>query len=329
MQTLTSYPSRNSIASMSRCSRHLFFSPRSRSSYHQVLSSCTRPDYVSLTGLIAKLRELWIIPLFFILTTVVSMVVAYVLGVIMRLKKSQRCVSSLQAKHSSNLVFVRSFAIAAAMFMNSNSLPIALMQSLVVTVTGLKWDEDDNKDAMVGRALTYLVLYSTLGMVVSGWTIMSACIYHFNPCLRSAGATVCVCYHKQIRKPFRPKPRLPKPVEPAPSSALTRYRSPHPPQSSSSCAMRTSPRPLLSLMTRGLHKESRTLTYPSRKWTAANFSIRSPTLLTRGQARCRHLIPIPLRSTKTTRKTTTASSVRVVGNAPSRPPPSSRPAPVV
>lgn len=53
------------------------------------------------------------------------------------------------------------------MFMNSNSLPIALMQSLVVTVPGLKWGDDDNEDAMVGRALTYLVLYSTLGMVVS------------------------------------------------------------------------------------------------------------------------------------------------------------------
>lgn len=56
--------------------------------------------------------------------------------------------------------------MAAAMFMNSNSLPIALMQSLVVTVPGLKWDQDDNKDAMVGRALTYLVLHSTLGMMV-------------------------------------------------------------------------------------------------------------------------------------------------------------------
>ena len=57
--------------------------------------------------------------------------------------------------------------MAAAMFMNSNSLPIALMQSLVLTVPGLKWGEDDNKDAMLGRALTYLVLYSTMGMVVS------------------------------------------------------------------------------------------------------------------------------------------------------------------
>lgn len=69
--------------------------------------------------------------------------------------------------HTSDLIRFRNFAMAAAMFMNSNSLPIALMQSLVVTVPGLKWDKSDSKDAMVGRALTYLVLYSTLGMVVS------------------------------------------------------------------------------------------------------------------------------------------------------------------
>ncbi|KAL0959758.1 hypothetical protein HGRIS_011448 [Hohenbuehelia grisea] len=97
----------------------------------------------------AKLRELWIIPIFFVVTTVVSMAIAFVLGTIFRLKRSQR-----------------SFGMAAAMFMNSNSLPIALMQSLVVTVPSLKWGEHDNKNAMLGRALTYLVLYSTLGMVL-------------------------------------------------------------------------------------------------------------------------------------------------------------------
>ncbi|KAK7034558.1 hypothetical protein VNI00_012405 [Paramarasmius palmivorus] len=96
-----------------------------------------------------KLRELWIIPIFFVVVTVVSMAVSYILGTIFRLKKSQRA-----------------FAMAASMFMNSNSLPIALMQSLVVTVHGLKWSKDDNKNAMLGRALTYLVLYSTLGMIL-------------------------------------------------------------------------------------------------------------------------------------------------------------------
>ncbi|KDQ58330.1 hypothetical protein JAAARDRAFT_664661 [Jaapia argillacea MUCL 33604] len=97
----------------------------------------------------AKLRELWIIPIFFVVITTVSMTVAYVLSTLFRLRKSQR-----------------SFAIASAMFMNSNSLPIALMQSLVVSVPGLKWGDDDNKDAMLGRALTYLVLHSTLGMIL-------------------------------------------------------------------------------------------------------------------------------------------------------------------
>ncbi|KAJ7510486.1 membrane transport protein-domain-containing protein [Mycena galericulata] len=96
-----------------------------------------------------KLKELWIIPIFFVLVTVVSMSVSFLLGWIFRVKRSQR-----------------NFAMAAAMFMNSNSLPIALMQSLVITVPGLKWGSEDNKDAMVGRALTYLVLYSTLGMVL-------------------------------------------------------------------------------------------------------------------------------------------------------------------
>lgn len=64
------------------------------------------------------------------------------------------------------------------MFMNSNSLPIALMQSLVITVPGLKWSSDDNEDAMVGRALTYLVLYSTLGMVVSVFGVVVRFVIH-------------------------------------------------------------------------------------------------------------------------------------------------------
>ena len=96
-----------------------------------------------------KLRELWVIPIFFVIVTVLSMAVAFLLGWALRLKHSQR-----------------NFAVAASMFMNSNSLPIALMQSLVVTVPTLRWDADDDKNSMLARALTYLVLYSTLGMVV-------------------------------------------------------------------------------------------------------------------------------------------------------------------
>ncbi|KAG1748392.1 membrane transport protein-domain-containing protein [Suillus paluster] len=97
----------------------------------------------------AKLKELWIIPIFFVVVTAFSALVAGLLSKMFRLKKSQR-----------------NFAMAASMFMNSNSLPIALMQSLVLSVHGLKWTADDNQNAMLGRALTYLVLYSTLGMML-------------------------------------------------------------------------------------------------------------------------------------------------------------------
>ncbi|KAH9060599.1 auxin efflux carrier [Lactarius vividus] len=94
----------------------------------------------------AKLRELWIIPIFFLLVSGVSLVVAWFLGNVFRLRPSQR-----------------NFAMAAATFMNSNSLPVALLQSLAVTVPGLRWGEDDTKDAIIGRALTYLLLCSTIG----------------------------------------------------------------------------------------------------------------------------------------------------------------------
>ena len=57
--------------------------------------------------------------------------------------------------------------MAAAMIMNSNSLPVALLQSVVVTVPGLQWDEDDTLDTMVARALCYLLLCGTMGQFVS------------------------------------------------------------------------------------------------------------------------------------------------------------------
>jgi len=57
----------------------------------------------------------------------------------------------------------RNFAMAASMIMNSNSLPVALLQSLAVTVPGLQWDQDDTLDAIVGRAITYLLLCGTMG----------------------------------------------------------------------------------------------------------------------------------------------------------------------
>ncbi|WVQ97745.1 hypothetical protein IAU59_004859 [Kwoniella sp. CBS 9459] len=96
----------------------------------------------------AKLKEMWIIPLGFVVVTGLSAAVAWAFAKVFKLSKSQTA-----------------YAMCASMFQNSNSLPIALIQSLVIEVPGLKWGNDDTKDQMLGRALTYLVLYSTLGMM--------------------------------------------------------------------------------------------------------------------------------------------------------------------
>ncbi|KAJ7830339.1 auxin efflux carrier [Mycena olivaceomarginata] len=99
-----------------------------------------------------KLKELWVIPIFFVVVTFVSMSVSFLLATIFRVTRAQR-----------------NFALAAAMFMNSNF-------SLVITIPTLKWGVDDNNNAMVGRALTYLLLYSTIGMVLRwsvGWHLLT------------------------------------------------------------------------------------------------------------------------------------------------------------
>ncbi|PWN32100.1 uncharacterized protein FA14DRAFT_127109 [Meira miltonrushii] len=106
-----------------------------------------------------RLAELVIVPAGFVIITVVSGLCAMLLSSIARLSRSQR-----------------NFTIACAITPNSNSLPVALMQSLVVTVPQLHWEEDgepeDTMNGMLGRALTYLVLFSTLGMFLR-WSLAS------------------------------------------------------------------------------------------------------------------------------------------------------------
>lgn len=67
-------------------------------------------------------------------------------------------------------------ADAGSITPNSNTLPVALIQSLVGTVPELHWkrngQDTDTPDDMLGRALTYLVLFSTLG-TVQRWSIAS------------------------------------------------------------------------------------------------------------------------------------------------------------
>ncbi|GAA5987970.1 hypothetical protein JCM5350_007839 [Sporobolomyces pararoseus] len=99
------------------------------------------------------LVELWVVPVSFVIITCFSAAVAYILGRLFRLKKGQR-----------------NFAIACSMFQNSNSLPIALLQSLLSEKLPLSWGPHDTKTAQLGRGLSYLVLFSTLGIIVR-WSI--------------------------------------------------------------------------------------------------------------------------------------------------------------
>lgn len=107
----------------------------------------------------ARLAELIIVPAGFVIITVTSCIAAFILSWTANLSKSQR-----------------NFSIACAITPNSNSLPVALMQSLVVTVPQLHWEEEgepeDTVSGMLGRSLTYLVLFSTLGMFLR-WSVAS------------------------------------------------------------------------------------------------------------------------------------------------------------
>ncbi|CAO1616651.1 unnamed protein product [Sympodiomycopsis kandeliae] len=104
-----------------------------------------------------RLAELIIVPIGFVIITAVSAFAAWALSKLARLSKAQR-----------------NFALACSISPNSNSLPVALMQSLVLTVPQLHWEEEgepeDTVDQMLGRALTYLVLFSTLGMFLR-WSV--------------------------------------------------------------------------------------------------------------------------------------------------------------
>jgi len=121
-----------------------------------------------------RAQEYWVIPIWFAVVTASSMFVGYILSSLFHLRQS-RCVYVFVLYIMSAILPPRSFVTAAAMFMDSNSLPIALMQSLAFS--DLAWGSADNEDAMLGRALTYLTMYSILGMVVcSFFSVLRAVI---------------------------------------------------------------------------------------------------------------------------------------------------------
>ncbi|KAL4809275.1 auxin efflux carrier [Aspergillus unguis] len=98
-----------------------------------------------------KLTDLAIIPLIFIVQTVVSYLCAFVVSRCFRFNK-----------RASN------FVAAMAVFGNSNSLPISLVISLSQTLNGLHWDRipNDNDDEVAARGILYLLIFQQLGQLV-------------------------------------------------------------------------------------------------------------------------------------------------------------------
>ena len=98
-----------------------------------------------------KLVELGIIPLIFILQTLISFLVSRVVA------------KSLGfGRRASN------FVTAMGVFGNSNSLPISLVISLSQTLRGLHWDKipGDNDDEVAARGILYLLIFQQLGQLV-------------------------------------------------------------------------------------------------------------------------------------------------------------------
>ncbi|POW14757.1 hypothetical protein PSTT_02669 [Puccinia striiformis] len=96
-----------------------------------------------------KLAGLWIIPASFAIITSVSFASAWCLGKMFRLSRLHLNV-----------------AVAGAMFMNTNTIPIALIQSLSLSLDKLKINNMDTPDKELGRAFSYLAVYSLLGSLL-------------------------------------------------------------------------------------------------------------------------------------------------------------------
>ncbi|KAI9884331.1 MAG: hypothetical protein M1823_003892 [Watsoniomyces obsoletus] len=98
-----------------------------------------------------KLAELAVIPVIFVVQTLVSYGCSFLLSHIFRLKKRPR-----------------NFVVAMSVFGNSNSLPISLVISLAKTIKGLHWDRipGDNDEEVAARGILYLLIFQQLGQLL-------------------------------------------------------------------------------------------------------------------------------------------------------------------
>ncbi|KAF4550657.1 putative membrane transport protein [Elsinoe fawcettii] len=98
-----------------------------------------------------KLADLVVIPIIFVVQTLVSWTAAKVVSKICGFDKRKT-----------------NFVIAMGVFGNSNSLPISLVISLSKTLRGLHWDQipGDNDNEVAARGILYLLIFQQLGQLL-------------------------------------------------------------------------------------------------------------------------------------------------------------------
>ena len=103
-----------------------------------------------------KLADLAVIPLIFVLQTLVSFACAQFMA---------------RAWGFGHKKMQKNFILAMGVFGNSNSLPISLVISLSKTIKGLHWDKvpGDNDNEVAARGILYLLIFQQLGQLLR-WT---------------------------------------------------------------------------------------------------------------------------------------------------------------
>lgn len=97
------------------------------------------------------LVDIAVIPVFFVITTAVSLGVARLTSLLLRLNTPES-----------------NFVTAMSVFGNSNSLPVSLTVALAYTLPDLTWPDlpNDNKDDVASRGILYLLIFQQLGQIL-------------------------------------------------------------------------------------------------------------------------------------------------------------------
>ncbi|KAF9207603.1 hypothetical protein BGZ49_000057 [Haplosporangium sp. Z 27] len=99
----------------------------------------------------SQFKAYWPIPVFYAIFSIVSWSVAKVGSRILRFSKDEE-----------------KFVIASVLFSNTNTLPMALMQSLAFSAAGgrLLRDENDTREDVAARGISYILFYAIFGNLI-------------------------------------------------------------------------------------------------------------------------------------------------------------------